>query len=192
MGENPVRESILILLAQSALETGYWKGCHCWNLGNVKSHDGDGRDYTYYRCSEVKDGEMVWFSPPSPECRFRAYRSLYEGAADHLAFMSGMRRYSKAWAALLAGQPRAFVRELKSGGYFTSAVEPYENAVAGIFAKYQGSLRFAVSEIPVIDDETRDRTMALVAERLREEGAELVDAEEHDQGDTTDDGTPNA
>ena len=33
LATTPSRESILVLLAQSAHETGRWRSCHCWNLG---------------------------------------------------------------------------------------------------------------------------------------------------------------
>jgi hypothetical protein len=184
VGSAPSRESILVLLAHSALETGHWKGCHNWNLGNVKSRAGDGRCWTFFRCNEVIGGKLVWFSPPHPQTRFRAFQSLQEGAADHLAFLRGMKRYAGAWEQVIAGDPRAFARALKAAGYFTAAERPYEDAVFAIFARYKATLKFDVSEIPNIDDDTRARTMDLLALHLREEGAELVDAEEHDDDPT--------
>jgi flagellum-specific peptidoglycan hydrolase FlgJ len=143
-------------------------------LGNVKSQLTDGRCWTFFRCSEVENGKVVWYEPPHPACRFRAFHTLIEGAADHLAFLRGMRRYAGAWEQVLAGDPRAFVRALKLAGYFTAAERPYEGAVVAIFARYKATLKFDVTELPVIDDDTRARTMDLLALHLREEGAELV------------------
>jgi len=93
------KEQLLILMAQSAIETGRWKYNHSYNFGNVKSVEGDGRDYCYFACWEVfsksvaaayaasakpgalaaitenrSDGTaVVWFYPEHPACRFRAY-----------------------------------------------------------------------------------------------------------------------
>src|ERR1019366_2650614 len=47
------KDQLLILMAQSALETGRWKYTHCYNFGNAKSSGGDGRDYCYFACWEV-------------------------------------------------------------------------------------------------------------------------------------------
>lgn len=93
------KEQLLVLAAQSAIETGRWKYNHSYNFGNVKSVEGDGRDYCYFACWEVfskpvaaayvansrpdaraaitehrSDGtDVVWFYPEHPACRFRAY-----------------------------------------------------------------------------------------------------------------------
>jgi len=178
--EMPRRESVLVLLAHSALETGRWKSCHCWNLGNVKSRVGDGRDWTHYRCNEVEHGRVVWYDPPHPQTRFRAFRSLEEGTVDHLAFLRGNRRYAQAWPYVLAGEPRAFVRELKKAGYFTATLEPYENSVASIFYEYSNLLTFPLRPLNTgprddvaLTDEERARVMNLVALSLRDLSAEL-------------------
>jgi hypothetical protein len=167
-GVAPRRESILTLMAQSALETGRWRYCHCWSLGNIKSVDGDGRDFTFYRCSEIVRGKEVWFDPPSPTCRFRAFHTLAEGAVDYLAFLRGLKRYQAAWADVLAGDPLAFVHSLKAGGYFTAAEAPYARSVSSLFHEFT-ALPFQVGgdERP-IDGETRERVMALVTLSLRE------------------------
>lgn len=167
--ETPKRESILVLMAHSALETGRWKSCHCWNLGNVKSKEGDGRDYTFFRCNEVIKGKVVWFDPPHPETRFRAFRTLREGALDHLAFLMGMKRYAHAWPYVLNADPVAFVHALKAGGYFTADPIPYARSVASIFYEYERKLPFEPAPVdPELDDETKARVMASVALSLRE------------------------
>src|SRR6266568_2263174 len=87
LGSAPSRDSILLLLAHSALETGHWKSMMCNNIGNVKSRDGDGRCWTFFRCNEIIGGKVLWFDPPHPVCRFRAFQTLTEGAVDHIAFL---------------------------------------------------------------------------------------------------------
>lgn len=167
--ETPKRGSILVLMAHSALETGRWRSCRCWNLGNVKSKEGDGRDHTFFRCNEVINGKVVWFDPPHPETRFRAFRSLREGALDHLAFLMGMKRYAAAWAHVLEPDPVAFVHALKAGGYFTADPIPYARSVASIYAEYDRTLPFEPAPVdPELDDETKTRVMASVQLSLRE------------------------
>lgn len=183
--ETPKRETILVLLAHSALETGRWRACHCWNLGNIKSRVGDGRDWTFYRCNEVIGGKTVWFDPPDPTCRFRAFRTLTEGAVDHLAFLRGMKRYALAWPLAVAGDPYGFVRELRAGGYFTAPLDPYEHAVASIFRQYANDLPAFDDEPPpdrtALDESERDRILQRVALSL----SELATAElEHVRSDT--------
>ena len=136
--ETPERDTVLILLAQSAYETGRWKFCHCWNLGNVKSTGHDGHDFTYFRCNEVIDGKVIWFNPPHPQTRFRAFSSLTEGAIDHLQFLRNG-RYAKAVAYALAGDPSGFCTALKAANYFTADLPAYLNSVTSIFREYQRS-----------------------------------------------------
>jgi hypothetical protein len=171
-GVAPARDSIVLLLAHSALETGRWKSCMCWNLGNIKSKEGDGRSWTYFRCSEIIDGKEVFFEKPSPVARFRAFHTLTEGAIDHIAFLCRSQRYAKAWAEVVAGRPREFVRALKAAGYFTAVEGPYEDNVANYFELFKNQLHFEVPPAePVIDDDTRARTLELV-DRTRTEETE--------------------
>lgn len=133
-GAEPSRESVCVLLAQGALETGRWRSMHCWNLGNIKSVPGDGRSWTFFRCNEIIGGKEVWFDPPHPASRFRAYDSLDEGAHDYLQLLR--KRFAVAWPAVLAGDPDGFVRKLKAAGYFTAAVEPYARSVVSLFREF--------------------------------------------------------
>lgn len=59
-GQQPTRESFLVLLAQWALETGWGHACRNWNIGNAKATPhGDTwpiesrHDWTFYSCNEV-------------------------------------------------------------------------------------------------------------------------------------------
>lgn len=115
------KESLLVLMAQSALETGRWKYIHNYNLGNAKSVDGDGRDFSFYACNEIfplpvaaayeagstsehpakitekrSDGKaVVWFYPEHPGCRFRSYQVVREdGTIDEwTSLIHGMTDY---------------------------------------------------------------------------------------------------
>jgi hypothetical protein len=178
--ETPARESILILVAHSALETGHWKSCHCHNIGNVKSVPGDGRDWTHFRCYEVEKGKVVWYDPPSPVTRFRAFRTLREGALDHLAFLMSRKRYAAAWQFVLDPDPKEFVRALWDAGYFTAEAEPVAQSVARIFAGYMRTLSFEPAPVdPELDEETKARTMQRVQMCLHELAGQVVDELRH-------------
>lgn len=190
--ETPKRESVLVLAAQSALETARWKSCHCYNLGNAKGVSADGRDWTFFVCNEVlakaqaerlaslskprtdvpskrdavitsytgTGSAILWCYPDNPVARFRAFRSLHEGAIDYLGMLR--KRFGAAWPAVEAGDPRAFVQAIKAQGYFTASEKPYENSVASIFAEFS-RLPFVVEPTTIaVDEETRQRLLALI------------------------------
>jgi len=111
LGEVPKLESLLVLAAKSALETGRWRYMHNYNIGNAKCVEGDGHDYSYFACNEIlpvstakvyaektpdtakitkiipakKAGGMdyaeIWFYPKHPGCKFRAYDVRDENGA---------------------------------------------------------------------------------------------------------------
>jgi hypothetical protein len=154
-GTTPRVESILILLAQWAFETGYGKAMRCFNFGNVKSTPTDGFDYCYFACNEIltkaqalayvaknpetakitkvrDDGKVViWFYPDHPGCRFRAFHSIFEGAIDHLSIVS--KKFSKSWPAVLAGDPKQYAHMLKMQKYYTGDESVYTSSLVSIF-----------------------------------------------------------
>lgn len=160
--EAPTQGQLCLLTAQSAFETGWWKFMHCFNIGNVKSREGDGCDFTYFACWEMyspsqatsammgqgdlvsiegnqnAEGKVkVWFKPDHPVCRFRAYETLELAATDFLSKL--MRRFSDAvpekdaWGAAVAEDPVAFCHALKLKGYYTGSEEIYTRQVKSIF-----------------------------------------------------------
>jgi hypothetical protein len=176
---TPTKSSVLVLTAQSILETGWWKYCHNYNYGNAKSVAGDGFDYSFFACDEVlylpvvqklaaastKDAPckivsvhpdnhtaVIWFYPDHPGCRFRAFcvkdaqGNIDEKASSMLGMESYLtmlyKRFGSAWPAVLAGDPRRFVQELKAQGYFTAPEKPYEDSVAAIFEQLQKTITF--------------------------------------------------
>jgi hypothetical protein len=136
-GKEPSRDSLALLTAQSALETGRWKAIHCFNFGNVKASTDYVGFYTMFRCNEVIDGKVQWFDPPHAQTRFRAFVSLWDGARDHLEFLAMRPRYASAWKELLRGDVDAYVKALKTAGYFTANEESYRAAVASLFREYR-------------------------------------------------------
>jgi hypothetical protein len=178
--ETPSRESILTLVAHSAMETGHWSKCICWNIGNVKSVPGDGRDYTFFRTSEVEDGIRKIYDPPHPATRFRAFRTLREGALDHLAFLMGRQRYAAAWQQVLAGDPMAYVMALHHAGYFTAEPAPVARTVFGIYTGYLHTLSFEPAPVdPELDDADKERVMGRVALSLHELAGQALLDERH-------------
>lgn len=132
------RTSVLVLLAQWALETGRGASMRAFNVGNLKSREGDGYDYSYFACNEILHGKVVWFYPDDPGCRFRAYTTLEAGVADYLALLHT--RFAKAWPAVLAGSPDAFAHLLKVQGYYTADEAQYTRSVVSLFNEYARSI----------------------------------------------------
>lgn len=154
-------EQITVLLAQSCLETGWWKTCYCYNLGNAKAHAGWEGDYTYFPCGEsnltpAQIREAVRLSrprvddPTKPDClvqgdsvllwakhpwaKFRGWVSIEDAAEDYLLLLRN--RFSVAWPAVLAADPKEFVRALKSKGYFTASFERYWPPVVSLYQRF--------------------------------------------------------
>lgn len=120
---EPKPESILVLLAQWSLETGDGLGMHAFNIGNIKSREGDGHDYCYFACFEFNNGLKTWYRPDDPTTRFRAFETLDSGAIDYLQTLS--HRFASAWPAVLAGDPEGFARALKLARYYTADEHAY-------------------------------------------------------------------
>lgn len=131
-GYKPSINSLAVLFAQFGLETGYGKFSHAWNWGNVKSAPNDGYCWTDFKCNEIIGGKEVWFEPPSPYCRFRAFKTALDGAINYVAFVSQKTRYAKAWQEVINGNPEAYAVELKLAGYFTADLALYTKGVVSI------------------------------------------------------------
>jgi len=58
-GALPGDATIKLLVGQSALETGWWEHCIAYNLGNAKSVEGDGRDFTFFACNEILSWDVA-------------------------------------------------------------------------------------------------------------------------------------
>ncbi len=166
--ESAVPDTVLALaLAKTALETGRWTSIHRYNWGNIKAGLKYEGMYTCFTLNEVlpRNGKNVtiWFSPegelgaspsaggrligppiPAPEghvqTRMRAYANQFDGAQQYCEFVHGG-RYKNAWGALLKGDPKAYVHELKVAGYFTADESTYLKGVASIHKEFLGKLR---------------------------------------------------
>ena len=121
----PTRTALVLMLAHSALETGFWHACWNWNLGNVKHTPADGRDFYAIRHYEVEHGQQVWYDPPDDP--FTAFRDLDDGATYYLTALRG--RWRAAWPSLVAGDAPGFVHALKLADYFTASEVSYRDGV---------------------------------------------------------------
>jgi peptidoglycan hydrolase-like protein with peptidoglycan-binding domain len=129
-GEFPSVAVLGLLLAQSAVETGNWgPGIHNYNFGNAKA-TASFPTVQYFRCSEVVNGVLTYFDPPSPVCRFQAFKTAKDGAVAYIKLLKGR---SNWWNGLHTGTTSGFVAGLTSPpAYFTASPSAYE---AGLNAR---------------------------------------------------------
>jgi hypothetical protein len=148
LGVEPRRCAIELKIAHIHLETGL-ASCHNWNLGNVKSVDGDGRCWQYFGCGEeVPEARLKSIQAMEPRCviikaryeregkpwvsirilprhpwtRFAAFESLADGLEFQLAYL---RRHPHVLAALQSGDPVAYNDQLVLAGYYTAGKDGY-------------------------------------------------------------------
>lgn len=135
----PSVDSLALLWAQWALESGRGKFCHLYNFGNIKKQykPDDGHDWCMFRCSEILNGKEYWFNPPHIQTHFRAYQNSTDGAYDYITFLSKRKRYLLSWEQVKKGDASAFVHELKKAGYFTADEERYKKAVVKLTEEFK-------------------------------------------------------
>lgn len=182
---NPTMEQLCILVAQFAFETGWGSSMFNYNIGNAKSRDGDGRDYTFYECNEILDStyaqklsasqpangrveirsstgnkSAVWFYPEHPFCRFRAFTSLALGAVDYLDLIinhfGDVVEEKNAWSKVIAADVVGFCHALKLKGYYTDGENDYTTKVSAIY-KTLLLKKFDMSQIPVFSDSEQEQ-----------------------------------
>lgn len=137
IGHYPSIESLAILWAQSALETGRWKNgsIYNWNFGNVKRLPD--QKYTSYKCSEIINGKNQWFYPYHPQTFFAAWETAEEGSLAYLNFLTKKKRYAGAWQEVLNGNPIKYCAALKSAGYFTADLVLYTKGVVSLTEEFK-------------------------------------------------------
>ena len=132
LGAEPKKESLWLLAAHWGFETGWGKSMWCYNFGNAKHVEGDGRDWTYFKCSEILGGKVQYFEPKHPTSAFRAFRTLLEGAEDYFDLIH--KRFKAAWPAVEAGDPRQYAHALKQQRYYTDDEEHYTKTMVGCYS----------------------------------------------------------
>lgn len=150
-GEAPSPETLRVLTAQWAHETGNGASMFNYNFGGIKGTGPSGlsvaqRTREGYGATERRIVD-----------NFRAYRTAEEGATDYVSLLS--RRFPEAVEAARVGDPVGFVDGLKSRGYFTGDPAAYTRSIvtlSGIEPTY-GAARSAP---PVLDARPMPRTPA--------------------------------
>jgi flagellum-specific peptidoglycan hydrolase FlgJ len=136
-GISPSDETLSCLLAQSALETEFWKSCWNWNFGNIRINiDKIQSDeyFTMFVCNEVINNKIIWYKPGETESIFRAFKTPEEGIKQHFYFKI-KDRYWKAWEEVLNGNPSNYAHELKIAGYYTAGEKIYTNGLVGCYQR---------------------------------------------------------
>jgi len=122
-----------IVLAQSALETGWWSRMPGNNYGGVKATRAWRGATRLLETTEVMDGESVTLRQ-----LFRSYQTLEEGASD---FVKTLRiSYPVAFARAEASDIRGYCSALKKAYYFTAAERDYYLALYSIAHRIRKSL----------------------------------------------------
>jgi len=136
-GTKPSIDCLAVLFAQFGLETGYGKFSHNFNWGNIKSSPQDGYMWCEFKCNEIINNKEVWYSPPSIYCRFRAFKTAYDGAINYIGFLSQKKGYANAWAEVIKGDPVNFCAQLKASHYFTADLGQYTKGVVSICNQFK-------------------------------------------------------
>lgn len=146
--ELPKKESIGVIYAQNALETGSTASMWQNNIGNVKfvasKNPDDDNGKTYMMLSnvwEIINGQKVIFQPPNPATWFMAFPTLKDGIMFHLDFLKN-HRYKSAWSAIEAGDPAQFAHLLKVQRYYTAPEADYVKAMNIYFKKFMADPTF--------------------------------------------------
>jgi len=138
-GIYPSINSLALLWAQSCGETGRWKLLRCNNWGNIKRRKNDHTlKWTSYDAGEVlADGKHHMFYPYHPQTHFAAWENPLDGAEYYIRFLSGRKRYKKAWIEVMIGDPITYCAELKKAGYFTADLQHYTKGVVSLTNEFK-------------------------------------------------------
>ncbi len=142
-GEAPSDKTLALVTAQWAHETGSGASMYNYNFAGIKGTGPSGlsvsqRTREGYGASERRIVD-----------NFRAYRSAEEGATDYVQLLQ--RRFPDAVEGARQGDPAAFVRGLKSRGYFTGHEGAYLNSVTSIASRYLGEKLEVQGSPPALD-----------------------------------------
>ena len=195
----PKRASLDVLAAQWALETGWGKSMHCFNVGNVKGKVGGDRNWTFFACNEILSSASahhfaqidpehakitadngksatIWFYPPHSGCCFRAFETLDAGVADYLSLL--YHRFSGAWPAALAGDPEAFAVKLHELRYYTASVALYTSVLKKTYVTV-ASVRVDLDALVAHDEPTKAALSGLMKLNEAEAAISSVLDDEH-------------
>jgi hypothetical protein len=129
-GEAPSDKTLALITAQWAHETGGGASMYNYNFAGIKGTGPSGLSVSQHTREGYGESERRIVD------NFRAYRSAEEGATDYVQLLS--KRFPDAVEGARQGDPAAFVRGLKSRGYFTGHEGTYLNSVSSIASRYLG------------------------------------------------------
>jgi hypothetical protein len=129
-GEAPSDKTLALITAQWAHETGGGASMFNYNFAGIKGTGPSGLSVSQHTREGYGASERRIVD------NFRAYRSAEEGATDYVQLLS--KRFPDAVEGAKQGDPAAFVRGLKSRGYFTGHEGQYLTSVASIASRYLG------------------------------------------------------
>jgi hypothetical protein len=143
-GEVPSDKTLALITAQWAHETGNGASMYNYNFAGIKGTSPEGLSVAQRTTEGYGENERRIID------NFRAYRSAEDGATDYVRLLE--RRFPAAVEGARQGDPQAFVRGLKSRGYFTGHEGAYLNSVASIASRYLGEpLPVPASAPPALD-----------------------------------------
>lgn len=174
LGHSPT--TALIFTAHAALETGWFKACYNYNLGNTKATEaephcffGCGEELNHVDAVELEQADpehaqivrtyvahgvgmaSMVFRPNHRYCCFKAYPDLATGLAAWLALLQ--RNYSAAYGVATAyppteGQVLNYVTALKAAYYFTADPKQYYTTFKGVIKMVEEKVNKVPSVTP--------------------------------------------
>ncbi len=120
-GNVPSRDTLRILTAQWAHETGGGKSMLNYNFGGIKGTGPTGLSIA------AKTHEGYGDSEVTIRDHFRAYESADDGATDYVSLLR--RRFPVAFGEAEKGNLQGFATGLKDAGYYTDSVENYQRGL---------------------------------------------------------------
>lgn len=160
--EPPSASTLALLLAQWALETGWGRACHHFNLGNAKATPDWPGDVCFFPCNEVlsaagaagaieragtrtdeddgPDAEVTEWLPGGravvwfyPDNPACCFRAFATLQEGAADHLQLLRRrFAAAWPALLRGDAATFCQQLKAQRYYTADLVSYQSAVVSL------------------------------------------------------------
>jgi Mannosyl-glycoprotein endo-beta-N-acetylglucosaminidase len=142
-GEKPKPETVAILTAQWAHETGHGASMFNYNFAGIKGSGPTGLSVVQ------RTREGYGSSERTTTDNFRAYQTAEDGARDYVSLLQA--RFPGALQAAQAGDPAATVHALKQAGYFTGDEAVYTRSVTDL-ARQVGpaSLNFTGASLPTL------------------------------------------
>jgi hypothetical protein len=142
-GEKPKPETVAILTAQWAHETGHGASMFNYNFAGIKGAGPSGLSVSQ------RTREGYGSSERTITDNFRAYRTAEEGAHDYVSLLQS--RFPGALEAARSGDPAATVHALKREGYFTGDEVAYTRSVTQLAQQIgPASLQFSNTELPAL------------------------------------------